>query len=106
MRPTAWASARCPATSFSAHDPDIQQSDIWLHNLNVRLLVVKENEDCFCGVPLPAITVGIHCKYNETISQINDRLGGALTGIGYRSRRPGLHGHGHEDVPQGLLRAR
>ena len=62
---------------------DIETSDIWLHNLNIRYLVVKEN-DCWGNIPLPAVVVGIDCKFNESISQINALLGGALTGIGYR----------------------
>ena len=33
---------------------------------------------------LPAFTVGAHLKYNDGIASINQKLGGALTGIGYR----------------------
>lgn len=72
--------------TVSAQNPtgiDINRSDVWLHHFNLRALLVKENT-CFGGIALPAITAGIHFKYNDGIADINDRLGGALTGIGYR----------------------
>jgi hypothetical protein len=62
---------------------DINHSDAWLHSFNIRALLVKE-DDCLGGVALPAITAGIQIKYNDSIDDINNRLGGALTGIGYR----------------------
>jgi hypothetical protein len=57
------------------------ESDIWLHHFNVRALLVKENTG---ELPLPAITAGVHFKVNGTIQNIDEELGGALTGIGYR----------------------
>jgi hypothetical protein len=74
-----------PATLTDAGLPNIERSEVWLHNFNVRGLLVKENDKILDDLPMPAITLGISCKYNEGISEINDRLGGALTGIGYRS---------------------
>lgn len=68
------------ATTF-----DIRCQDAWLHNFNVRFLAMKENEYELLGLGLPAFTVGIHFKYNDHIAGINDALGGALAGIGYRS---------------------
>jgi hypothetical protein len=35
------------------------------------------------GIPLPALTGGVHFKANEGIADINRRLGGALETIGY-----------------------
>ena len=67
-----------PADIRTATQADIGTTDVWLHHVNVRFLAVKENEN------LPAITFGIDCKFNENIQSIDDRLGGALTGIGYR----------------------
>jgi len=60
---------------------DIGRSDVWLYNFNLRGLLVKENagENDW----IPAVTVGVDFKVNEGISQINDRLGGVLNGIGY-----------------------
>ncbi len=72
--------------TVSVTDPtgiDIHRSDVWLHHFNLRALLVKENT-CFGGIALPAITAGVHFKYNDGIADINDRLGGALSGIGYR----------------------
>ena len=62
---------------------DIEQSDVWLHHFNIRALLVKENT-CFGGIALPAITAGVHFKYNDGIGDINQKLGGALSDIGYR----------------------
>lgn len=55
--------------------------EVIVHNLNARLLVLKENS---FGVPVPAITLAAQYKYNDGIENINKELGGALTGIGYR----------------------
>lgn len=62
---------------------DIEHSDLWLHTFNVRTLLVKENS-CFGDIALPAITFGVHLKYNDGIDSVNQHLGGVLTGIGYR----------------------
>jgi hypothetical protein len=60
------------------------RSDLWLHNFNVRTMLVKENT-CFGGIALPAITAGVHFKYNSGIKEINENLGGALHDlIGYQ----------------------
>ena len=55
--------------------------DVWLFNLNARFLALKEGE---FNLPLPAITVGVHGKYNDGIGGINRNLGGLLDTIGYR----------------------
>ena len=52
-------------------------SNVWLHNFNLRLLMVKE--DCL----LPAITGGVHFKVNDGIETIANELGGALQSVGY-----------------------
>jgi hypothetical protein len=63
---------------------DIRCDDVWLHHFNVRALLVKENT-YLGGIALPAITAGVHFKYNDGIADINRRLDSALTGIGYHS---------------------
>jgi hypothetical protein len=55
---------------------DIGKDEVWLHNFNARFLLVKEGK-------LPALTAGVHFKVNQGIQDIDDRLGGALSGIGY-----------------------
>ena len=60
---------------------DIADSVV-VHNFNARVLALPEGS---FGLPLPAVTVGASYKYNDGISDINQRLGGALTGIGYNS---------------------
>jgi hypothetical protein len=59
---------------------DIKRDDVWLHNFNIRGLLVEENS---FGLPLPAITAGVHFKVNDGIEEVNNRLGGALSSIGY-----------------------
>jgi hypothetical protein len=63
---------------------DIEHSDLWLHNFNVRYQIIKENEDTLAGIPLPAVTIGASFKYNDGIASINEHLGGLLNTIGYR----------------------
>ncbi len=65
----------------AATSVDIKRSDVWLHNFNLRVLALPENS---FDLPLPAVTVGGHFKYNNGIKDINDRLGGALNSIGYQ----------------------
>ncbi len=55
-----------------------------LHNFNARLGLVRDGE---FGQPwLPALTVGAHYKYNDTIEDIDDDLMGTLTGIGIEDK--------------------
>lgn len=63
---------------------DLRGPDMWLHNFNLRLLALKENEHEIAGIPLPAVTVGFHFKYNNKIAWMNEQLGGALNAVGYR----------------------
>lgn len=60
---------------------NIERNDVWLHTLNARVNVIRENG--FDTKFLPAITLGAHFKYNDGISEINKNLGGLLTNIGY-----------------------
>ncbi len=62
---------------------DMDTGDVWLHNFNLRFLLVKE-DTTLAGIPLPAVTAGVHFKVNSGIEQINDNLCGALGTIGYR----------------------
>jgi hypothetical protein len=61
----------------------IEENDVWLHNFNIRALLVKEN-DCLLGFKAPAITAGVQFKYNSDIEHINQELHGVLGDIGYR----------------------
>jgi len=58
---------------------DIADSVV-VHNFNARVLALPEGS---FDLPLPAVTVGASYKYNDGISDINSKLGGGLTGIGY-----------------------
>jgi hypothetical protein len=70
-----------PGDIKDATGVDIGRDDVWLHNFNVRGLLLEENS--FGTNWLPALTAGAHFKINDGINSINKRLGGALTGIGY-----------------------
>jgi len=72
-----------PRAIASATSVDVHASDLWLYNFNVRALVIPENS--FDAKWVPAVTVGAHYKYNDGIADINNRLGGALGSIGYRT---------------------
>jgi hypothetical protein len=61
---------------------DIGRDDVYLHNVNLRLLLLPENS--FELPFLPAITAGAHFKFNDGIGDINHELGGALKTIGYK----------------------
>jgi hypothetical protein len=63
---------------------NVNATNVWLYNVNARGLIVPENS--FGTQWLPAVTVGAHFKYNDGIRSINDRLGGALSSLGYRNQ--------------------
>jgi hypothetical protein len=67
---------------LNATHVDVERNDVWLHTFSARVSVLEEN--AFKQDWLPAFTVGAHLKYNNGIAAINSKLGGALTGIGYR----------------------
>jgi hypothetical protein len=70
-----------PGDIKDATGVDIGRHDIWLHNFNIRGLLLEENS--FGTKWLPALTVGTHFKVNDGIKGINNKLGGALSDIGY-----------------------
>lgn len=54
----------------------LSRSNVQLHNLNARALVVKEG--AFDQAWVPAVTAGVHYKYNDGIKDVDRDLGGAL----------------------------
>ena len=84
---------------YTNHVLGIEENDVWLQNFNIRALLVKEN-DCLFGFKAPAITAGIHIKYNSDIANINSELhGGALRHRLSPSQWRGLHPHHDQDLP-------
>lgn len=64
----------------SATGIDIRHDTVRMHNANMRVAAVKEGE---FGLPwLPAVTFGVHYKYNQDTSDINNHLLGTLDAIG------------------------
>jgi hypothetical protein len=76
-----------PTQIASSGGPKIDHS-VTLHNANARLQLLKEGE--FDQKWIPALTAGVHYKYNDGISQINNQLGGALQGIGLAKQNQGV----------------
>jgi hypothetical protein len=60
----------------------INQRSVQLHNFNARLQLLKEGE--FNQWWIPALTFGVHFKYNDGISTIDHELGGALSSAGIK----------------------
>jgi hypothetical protein len=58
----------------------ISEKFVQMHNINARLMLLKEGE--FGQRWLPAVTFGVHYKQNATIDDLNRELGGTLTAIG------------------------
>lgn len=44
------------------------RQDVYLHHLNLRALLIEENS---WDLPLPAVTAGVHFKYNTGVRSIN-----------------------------------
>jgi hypothetical protein len=59
---------------------DMGRDHVHLHHFNVRFNLLPENS---FDLPLPAVTGGVHFKYNQGIKSIDHALGGALKSIGY-----------------------
>ncbi len=57
------------------HGPD----NVQLHNFNARYQLLKEGE--FDQKWIPAVTAGVHYKYNDGISEVNNHVGGALASV-------------------------
>jgi hypothetical protein len=56
------------------------QNEVQLHNFNVRLQLLKEDE--FGQKWIPALTFGAHYKYNDGISEVNNQVFGLLADHG------------------------
>ncbi|HET6427033.1 MAG TPA: DUF3034 family protein [Phycisphaerae bacterium] len=59
---------------------NINEKELHLHHWNLRGLVLPENS---WGIPVPAVTLGVHFKYNDGIEEINDRLNVPLNVLGW-----------------------
>ena len=57
----------------------LSETSVELHNFNARLQILKEGE--FDQKWIPALTFGVHYKYNDSYNDINSELGGTLKAI-------------------------
>ena len=55
---------------------------VQLHNVNARFQILKEGE--FDQKWIPALTAGVHYKYNDGISEVNDHVLGLLKAAGIK----------------------
>ena len=69
-----------PQAIQNATTVKISREEVQLHNVNARLQLLTEGE--FDQKWIPALTFGTHFKYNDGIHQIDNDLGGALSGAG------------------------
>jgi hypothetical protein len=58
----------------------ISANEVYLHHLNLRVNVIRENAGDTNWVP--AVTLGAHYKYNDSIRDIDRDLAGTLTTLG------------------------
>ncbi|MBU1053371.1 MAG: hypothetical protein KKC46_06020 [Proteobacteria bacterium] len=69
-----------PRDIMTATNVDIEDNLVHMYNLNARLALLKENQ--FNWTWLPALTLAFHYKINDDITDIDNRLGGALKAAG------------------------
>jgi hypothetical protein len=62
---------------------DTIRKHVYMHNFNVRVNLVHEGE--WDQAWLPAITGGVHFKYNQDINTLDSLLNGAMKNIGFDS---------------------
>ena len=67
-------------TQIKAQGGPTIDDNLALYNANARLQLVKDGE--FDQKWLPAITAGVHYKYNDGMIDINNQMHGTLTAIG------------------------
>ncbi len=60
---------------------DPGRDNVRLHHFNARFKLLGEGS---FGLPIPAITAGVHFKYNEGIDSIDRKLAGTLSSLGYK----------------------
>lgn len=60
---------------------DIESQHLCMHNFNGRLLLLDET--AFATPYWPSLTGGAHFKFNDSIDDIDDRLHGGLSALGY-----------------------
>lgn len=59
---------------------ELSDDAVYLHNFNARAALLKASQ--FSQPRLPAVTLGIHYKYNDTYNSLDTDLNGTLTSIG------------------------
>ena len=71
-----------PQAIQNATTVKISREEVQLHNFNARLQLLTEGE--FNEKWIPALTLGVHYKYNDGIHEIDKNLGGALSLAGLK----------------------
>lgn len=69
-----------PDLIIAATGLELSDDAVYLHNFNARAALLKEGQ--FNQPWLPAVTFGIHYKYNDTYNSLDTDLNGTLTSIG------------------------
>jgi hypothetical protein len=66
----------------------IATHEVDLYNANARFQILKEGE--FDQKWLPAVTAGVHYKYNDGIIDVNNEVGGALANVAHITHHEGV----------------
>ncbi|NKB37642.1 MAG: DUF3034 family protein [Gammaproteobacteria bacterium] len=70
-----------PRDIENATTVDIQEDSLIMHTFSARGQLITENQ---FGKYTPSVVLGVQYKYNDRIDDINNRLGGAISSLGYR----------------------
>jgi hypothetical protein len=60
----------------------LSDESVEMHNFNARVQLIKEGS--FDQAWMPALTFGVHYKYNDTVNDMDDDLAGTLKAIGIK----------------------
>ena len=58
---------------------DPGRDNVQLHHFNLRGMIIREND---FGLPVPAVTAGVHFKYNDGVQRLDRNLGGPFSAVG------------------------
>lgn len=72
--------ADLPWDLMTATGFNIQKDSVELHNINARVMLVKEGD--FGQSWMPALTLGVHYKKNDDVDDIDNALAGTLENAG------------------------
>lgn len=73
-----------PAMEKAVPGSDIRRHDVYLHNFNIRLMIIDETQFREKYPWMPSLTAGVHFKVNNGINSVNRQALGAPASLGYK----------------------